>query len=156
MMLIVRHFHQKTGHQGRGITMNAIRTTGYWIVNCSSFVASYVFKCVTCRKSRGVSSGQKMANSPTDRLEPSPPFTHVGTDCFGPFYVKDFRKTLKKYGAVFTCLTSRAVHIEMLNEMSADSFINGFRNVISIRWIIKLLRCDKGTNFVGAKNELKN
>ena len=43
----------------------------------------------------------------------------------------------------------------MLDEMSADSFINGFRNPISIRGIIKLLRCDQGTNFTGAKNELK-
>ena len=97
-----------------------------------------------------------MADLPEDRMESTPPFTYCGIDCFGPFYVKEARKELKKYGLLFTCMCSRAVHIEMLDDLTTDAFINALRTFIAIRGNVRQLRCDQATNFVGAKREFMN
>jgi len=153
--LIAAHHHQKTAHQGRNMTINEIRSGGYWIVGCRRVVSSLINKCVTCNKHRGKNRGQKMADLPEERVEPSPPFTYCGLDCFGPFIVKEGRREMKRYGLIFTCLAMRAIHIEVLDDLTTDSFLNGLRCFIAIRGKVRMIRCDQGTNFVGAKHELK-
>lgn len=96
-----------------------------------------------------------MADLPKERIEPSPPFTYCGMDCFGPFIVKQGRKEIKRYGFLFNCMCSRAIHIEMLDDMSTDAFISGLRCFIAIRGAVRQLRSDQGTNFIGAKNEFQ-
>lgn len=96
-----------------------------------------------------------MADLPPERVDPSPPFLYTGMDCFGPFSVKSRRNVQKRYGLLLTCLCSRAVHIELLNDLTTDSFINALRCFIAIRGTVRQLRSDQGTNFVGARNELK-
>ena len=152
--VIIRYHHERVAHQGRGMTVNKIRSNGYWIPNISSAVSSYIHKCVTCRKHRGQTQTQKMANLPVERLEPAPPFSYCGYDCFGPFIVKDGRKEQKRYGVLFTCMACRAVHIEMVNDMTTDAFINALRCFIALRGKVRQLRSDQGTNFIGAHNEL--
>lgn len=120
--LLIRHFHAKVQHQGRGMTMNELRANGFWILGCSSAVSSHIFKCVKCRKYRRSTEVQKMGDLSSDRTEPTPPFTYVGMDCFGPLYVKDGRKELKRYGLIITCLCSRAIHIEVVDDLSTDTF----------------------------------
>ena len=110
---------------------------------------------MVCRKLRGKTSHQKMGDLPEDRLSTEPPFTYCGIDMFGPFLVKDGRKTQKRYGAMFTCLSSRAVHIETTNSMTTDSFIQALRRFLSRRGNVRIIRSDNGTNFVGASIELK-
>ena len=95
-----------------------------------------------------------MSDLPEKRVSPTAPFHYTGMDVFGPFYIKEGRKTLKRYGLIFTCLASRAVHLETLNSMEADSFISALRRFINRRDKVRELRSDQGTNFVGAKNEL--
>jgi hypothetical protein len=154
--LIVRHFHENiVHHQGRGITLNAIRQAGYWITNGRSVVAHHISKCVTCRKLRRTSLTQKMSDLPEERLEPAAPFTYTGMDVFGLWYIKEGPKTLKRYGLIFTCLCSRAVHLETLNSMETNSFIDALRRFVNRRGKVRELRSDQGTNFVGAKNELR-
>ena len=75
-------------------------------------------------------------------------------DFFGPFIVKEGRKELKRYGVIYTCLVSRAVHLEVANALTTSSFLNSLRRFLSIRGPISLLRADRGTNFVGASREL--
>ena len=152
--LIICHYHKRVQHQGRGITLNEIRGSGYWIIGGSSLVAKHISKCTICRKVRGSTQEQKMADLPADRLEPTAPFTYSAVDFFGPFYIKEGRKELKRYGVLFTCMTSRAVHLETANSMNADSFINAYRRFIGRRGPVLQLRSDQGTNFVGARNEL--
>ena len=152
--LIVQHCHKAICHQGRGMTMNEIRTSGYWILGCRSLVSSFINKCVTCKRLRGTVLDQKMSDLPKDRLEPSPPFTYCAVDYFGPFYIKERRSVLKRYGVVFTCMASRAVHLETANSMDTDSFINALRRFIAVRGPIRQLRSDMGSNFIGAKREL--
>lgn len=76
-------------------------------------------------------------------------------DCFGPFIVKNGRKEVKRYGLLFTCMCTRAIHIEMIDDMTTDAFINGLRCFIAIRGAVRQIRCDQGSNFLGAKNEFE-
>ena len=104
-VLLVRQFHHgKQHHQGYGMTHNAIRQAGYYIINGRSMISHIIAKCVTCRKLRGRTQDQKMSDLPPERLTPSPPFTYTGMDVFGPFYIKEGRKELKRWGLIFTCL----------------------------------------------------
>ncbi|KAK2884441.1 hypothetical protein Q8A73_020915 [Channa argus] len=152
--LILDYFHGKTQHQGRGQTLNELRANGYWIVGGSKVVTNYLRQCVACRRARRPTETQRMADLPANRVDPSPPFSYCGMDCFGPLYTKQGRKEYKRYGLIFTCLSSRAVHIEMLEDLTTDAFINALRCFIAIRGTVRQIRSDQGTNFVGAKNEL--
>lgn len=157
--LLVRNFHECSAHQGRHITEGAVRGAGFWIVGGKRLVSSIIHNCVTCRKLRGKMQTQKMADLPADRVNPEPPFTTVGLDVFGPWTIVT-RRTRggsaqnKRWAILFTCMSTRAVHIELIETMSTDSFINALRRFFSIRGPAKLLRSDRGTNFVGACKEL--
>lgn len=153
--LVIRHFHQRTGHQGRARTHAEIRSSGYWIVNGSSLIGHHISKCVTCRKLRASPQQQVMAELLTDRFEQVPPFTFSAVDYFGPFYIKEGRKEMKRYGVLFTCMASRAIHLEIATSLTTDSFLNAYRRFVCRRGPIQQLRSDQGTNFVGAKNELE-
>lgn len=153
--LILCYYHQSVKHQGRGITQNEIRSSGFWIVGGSSVVSNHISRCVSCRKLRGSPQEQKMANLPEDRLEPAPPFTFCAVDYFGPWYIKEGRREVKRYGVLFTCLASRAVHLEVASSLSTDSFLIAYRRFVGRRGPVRQLRSDQGTNFVGAKNELQ-
>jgi hypothetical protein len=83
-----------------------------------------------------------MADLPEDRVDPSPPFTCCGMDCFGPFLTKQGRKEHKRYGLLFTCLCSRGVHIDMLEDMSTDVFINALWCFVAIRGAVRHIRSD--------------
>ena len=109
---------------------------------------------------RGQATYPVMATLPETRLSEVPPFTDIGLDVFGPWHVTN-RKTrgnsasTKWWAIVFTCLASRAVHFEVLPDMTTDSFINGLRRFQSIRGATRSITCDNGSNFVGAKNEFE-
>ena len=152
--LIIDHFHERVNNQGKGMTMNEIRSYGIWILGLNAAVASHIYKCVQCRRQRRPTEGQKMADLPEDRVESTPPFTYCGMDCFGPFTVKERRKELKRYAVIFTCMSSRAVYIEQLDDMTTDAIINALRCFTAIRGPIQQIRPDQGSNFVAARNEL--
>ena len=137
--LIIRHFHEKVFHQGRGLTLATLRVNGYWIINANSRVRYYIQQCVICKKLRGSPVQQEMADLPQERLTQTAPFTSCGMDCFGPFTVKNKRKEEKRYGLIFTCLYSRGVHIEMLPSLNSDDFIKALRRLIALRGNIKEL-----------------
>ncbi|KAI7805752.1 hypothetical protein IRJ41_018562 [Triplophysa rosa] len=151
--LLIDHYHRQVQHQGRGMTINELRSNGIWILGCSQAVSSVIYHCVKCRRFRRHPEEQRMADLPRERMETTPPFTYSGMDCFGPFYVKEGRKELKRYGLLFTCLCSRAVHIELLDDLSTDAFINSLRAFIALRGNVRQLQSDQGTNFVGARRE---
>ena len=152
--LIVRYFHERTSHQGKTMTLNEVRSNGFWIISGSVVVSNIISSCVKCKKLRGAVQEQRMSDLPEDRLETAPPFTYCAVDYFGPFIVKDGRKELKRYGVLFTCMASRAIHLETSNLLDTDSFINTFRRFISWRGPVRQLRSGQGTNFVGARREL--
>ena len=158
--LLVRHYHESTHHQGRHFTEGAVRAAGLWIVGGKRCVSRIIHLCVPCRRLRGPTQLQKMADLPEDRLAMAPPFTNVGLDVFGPWQITA-RRTRggvahnKRWATLFTCLSTRAVHIEVLESLDTSSLINAMRRFFAIRGPAKILRSDQGTNFVGARKELE-
>ena len=97
-----------------------------------------------------------MADLPEVRVvAEKPPFTFVGVDYFGPLEVKQGRSRVKRYGCLFTCLITRAVHIELAHSLDTDSMINALRRFISVRGYPEQVRRDQGSNFTKADKELK-
>lgn len=153
--LIIGQYHAKTGHSGTERVLTEIRQK-YWILKGRSAVWTYKVKCVECRKRYAQPETPKMADLPADRVSgPRAAFSHVGLDFFGPYAVKRGRGTAKRYGCIFTCLTTRAIHIEIAESLSTDSFINALQRFICRRGCPLRIRSDNGTNFVGANKELK-
>ena len=151
--LLIRHAHKRLGHAGRSHVIATLREK-YWIIKVNAAVRHVTSKCVFCRRNHGKPGEQKMADLPRDRISPAPPFTYTGVDYFGPFLIKEGRREVKRYGALFTCLVSRAVHIEVASTLESSSFIQALRRFIARRGPVREMRSDNGSNFVGAHNEL--
>ena len=153
--LLVRHYHELAGHGGREYTMAEVRRR-YWIPGVRTAIRRILCQCPRCRLLFSSPGVQRMADLPAERLATDdPPFTNVGVDCFGPFITRSGRRQVKRYGCIFTCLTSRAIHIEVLDSMDTSSFVNALQRFISRRGFPKLIWSDNGSNFVGAERELR-
>ena len=152
---IIQHFHTQTFHQGKGATLAEIRYNGFWILGANRMVKSIIKSCIPCKKLRGMPCSQKMADLPADRVNPGPVFTNVGVDLFGPFKIQGPAGVNKRYGIIFTCLASRAIHLDMCFSLSTDSLLNVFRRFMAIRGPVSLIRCDQGSNFMGARRDLE-
>ena len=153
--LIIRKTHSMVGHLGRNTVLAKLQEN-YWILGANTTIKRLLFKCVTCRKYLARKLQQKMADLPVERLQAhEPPFTNVGIDYFGPFEVKRGRIVVKRYGVIFTCLVTRAVHLEIAFTMDTNSCINAIRRFIARRGVVKYIRSDNGSNLVGACRELK-
>ena len=153
--LIVRHYHLLSGHSGQEYVLSLIRKS-YWIIKGRVAVRRVVNRCFSCRRRQAPFKTQKMADLPADRVTPNkPPFSFVGVDCFGPFWVKRARSQVKRYGVLYTCLATRAIHLEVAQSMDTDSFLNSMRRFIARRGVPEVMRSDNGSNFVGGCKELR-
>ena len=153
--VIARHHHIRTGHAGRDFTLAETRQR-FWILRARHMIQRMIGKCVTCRRRAAQANTQQMADLPEDRVAPGgPAFVDVGVDYFGPFYTTRGRARLRRYGCIFTCLSSRAVHLEMAHDLTTSSFINCLTRFISRRGKPTKIRADNGTNFTGAERELR-
>ncbi|XP_068213685.1 uncharacterized protein [Palaemon carinicauda] len=159
-MLLVRHYHGKVRHQGRHFTDGAVRSAGFWIVGVKRLISSFIHKCVTYRKLRGKTECQIMSDLPEDCLEPSPFFTNVVVDAFGPWTIVSRRTRCgyansKRWALLFSCLVTGAVHIELIEEISSSAFINAVRQFISLICQVKIFWSDRGANYIGAVDKLR-
>lgn len=158
-LLLTRHHHEQVRHQGRHLTEGAIRSAGLWILGGKTLINSVIHKCVTCRRLRGKLEEQRMADLPPERLQICPPFTYVGLDVFGPWIVRSRRTRgghaeSKRWAIMFSCMSTRAVHIEIMESMDTSSCVNALRRFFALRGHAKQLHSDCGTNFIGACKEL--
>ena len=125
------------------------------IVKLRTALRSIVSKCVTCRKRRAETLNPVMSDLPPERLAfKERPFTNTGIDYFGPSYVAVKRSTEKRWGFLFTCLTTRAVHFEVVPSMDTSSCVMGIERFAARRGIPSVLWSDNGTNFIASEKEL--
>ena len=97
-----------------------------------------------------------MADLPADRVSAGkPPFSYTGVDLFGPILIRRGCSQVKRYGCLFTCLVIKAVHIEVVQLLDADSFLNAVMRFISCRGKPIQIRSDNATNFKAGDRELK-
>ena len=159
--LLIRHVHEGNYHVGRNATLSLLRER-FWVVSGKSLVRRVLYNCPYCKQQRVKPVTPLMSELPEERLAFGQyPFTFVGVDYFGPMIVKQGRKTrtktgtAKRYGALFTCLTTRTLHLELAGDLSTDSFILALRRFRARRGNPKVIRSDNGTNFVGTERELR-
>ena len=98
-----------------------------------------------------------MGNLPVERLNPSRPFARCAVDFCGPVntYLRIRGKVpYKTYIAVFVCLATKAVHIEVVSDLSTDAFIAALKRLIGRRGLPTDIFCDNATNFVAANSKL--
>ena len=151
--LILLEYHGMA-HLGTEWVLSRLQTK-FWIVGARNKLRHIRRSCVTCQKLFGRPKLQVMADLPPERCTVvERPFTHVGLDLFGPFLVAQGRSTVKRYGCIFTCLSVRAIHLEVLPSLHTDAFINGLRRFCARRGQPVTIRSDRGTNLVGAQSEL--
>ncbi|XP_033643441.1 uncharacterized protein LOC117303376 [Asterias rubens] len=154
-ILIVRSIHQQ-GHTGVATTVAKTRQR-YWILKAHNLAKTIKYRCVVCREAEHKLETQVMADLPKQRLAPyTPPFYFTSCDYFGPYQVKIGRnKTAKHYGVIFTCLNTRAVHLELAVDCSTMEYIQVLRRFFSIRGYPAQMISDNGTQLVGAQRELQ-
>ena len=127
----------------------------YWIPQGKRTIQKILNKCYICRKYKAVGRPPKMAALPYYRLRAGyPAFTHTGVDYFGPIEVTIFRRKVKRWVCLFTCLSSRAVNLQMAYSMETDSFLIAMNKFELSRGTPASYQSDNGTNFVGAEREL--
>ncbi|XP_076314634.1 uncharacterized protein LOC143226968 [Tachypleus tridentatus] len=132
--LIIKHFHKKVAHQGCTFTIHEIQSQGYWIVGGIRAVSSHFYKCIACSKLRGKQHTQKMGDLPKESQNLhhlSLTLTWIVLDPLRQKLVE--RSECKKYGLLITCLASKVVHIELLEDMSTDAFFNALWCFLAIR-----------------------
>ncbi|CAH8446602.1 unnamed protein product [Schistosoma mattheei] len=153
--LIIRHHHHLEGHTGTSQVLATIRRN-YWIVKGTSAVKRVIGRCVRCIRAKATLGQQMMAPLPKCRVQQGWfCFSSVGIDYFGPLIVRRGRSEEKRYGCLFTCLQTRAVHLEVAFNLSTDAFIMALIRFIGRRGTPKEIYSDNGTNFVGATSELR-
>ena len=160
--LLILHYHKSNHHCGRNQTLALLRER-YWIIKAKSIICKVLSTCLLCKHDRSVPKPQLMGNLPKERIAVfKPPFTITGVDCFGPVTIKQYKRTrtsnnkqIKRYGVLFTCLTTMAVHLELLIDMTTGSFLTTLRQFIARRGEPDIIWCDNGSNFVGVEKELK-
>ena len=152
---IIRHVHENVCLHGKSEYVLALLRRCYWMPRVRTVINRVIRRCTTCQRQNSRPQTPRMADLPPERLAAKqPPFTNVGIDCFGPFVVKRGRTQIKRYGLIFTCLTIRAIHLEVLPDLTTDAFIDALRRFIARRGKPARLVSDNGTNFVGAYREL--
>ena len=129
----------------------------FWLIGARAQVKSFIWTCTTCRRHLQILQRQQMASLPKERVLVAPPFSRSGLDYCGPFHVRVHRATptTKTYAAIFVCMASRAVHIELAEDLSTQAFIDVYDRFISRRGICTTLYSDNGTQFVGANRQIQ-
>ncbi|XP_065197606.1 uncharacterized protein LOC135829128 [Sycon ciliatum] len=160
MQLLVRHYREKAGHSsGVKETMTQLQER-FWVIAAREVIPATKVEaaCNYCKRKKARPAKQVMAPLPKSLLsEPLEAFARTSVDYAGPFETKQGRgqRRAKQYLCLFTCMTSRAVHLEMATSLSTDCFLNAFERFCSRRGVPTHVRSDNGTNFVGAQRELQ-
>ena len=156
--LIIRGEHLRLLHAGPTLVHGSL-CRRFHIVGGHKVVRSIIRQCVTCKKHSARPQNQKMGSLPQERITPDHPFNKVGVDYAGPFYTKYgyVRKPtiVKSYVCVFVSLSIKAVHLELVSDLTSEAFISCLRRFVARRGKPLLIMSDHGTNFVGANRELK-
>lgn len=153
--LVILQIHEDYHHQSHQTVINEVRRK-FYIPRLRAAYAKVRSKCQLCKNQTATPQPPAMADLPRLRLAAFiRPFSYVGIDYFGPMQVTVGRRVEKRWGVLATCLTVRAVHIEVAHSLTTSSCIMCLRNIIARRGTPIEIISDRGTNLVGASKELK-
>ena len=146
---LIREEHVNQGHAGTNHVYSSL-SQKYWIISERKIVNEVIHHCINCQRMLRQPGNQKMADLPTERVNVCNPFEVTACDVFGPMTVKHGRRgTQKRWVLLFTCMTTRAVHFELLRDMTSSTFINAVVRFHARRPGLRNLFSDNGTNIRG-------
>lgn len=157
-VLLAEQYHRLYCHVGAN-SLASILSHNYWILSMRLLTRNVTFKCISCFKASPRQQQPFMADLPADRVQCSRAFEGVGTDFAGPIFIKSSTlrnaRIQKCYLCIFVCLTTKAVHLEVVSQLSMEAFIAAFSRFVSRRGLPSLIRSDCGTNYIGSNKYLK-
>lgn len=155
--LLIEEAHKQTMHGGTQLTLAHLRTR-YWIIHGRNLTRHFISKCTRCHRFNTKTGTQQMGNLPAARITPGRPFLRTGVDYAGPLLIRTTKgrghKAHKGYLAIFVCMTTKAIHIEPVSDLTTEAFIAAYKRFTARRGLCSDLYSDNGTNFVGANNQL--
>lgn len=155
--LLLRAVHVLSLHSGPSTMLGLLNARAH-VVGAKRAIRSLSRKCVCCQRTYAKTTNQRMADLPACRVTPSPPFHNVGVDYAGPLPVRILRTrkftTTPGYVALFICMATKAIHLELVTDLSADAFLLTFKRFIARRGLPRHVWSDNGGNFVGCRNKL--
>ena len=154
--LFIRHIHVTNSHSPQQHT-KAMLQNEFWILSISNEIRKMLNRCRDCCRQHAAAEFPQMSPLPEFRFpaEKPFPFQQTGLDLFGPFASKSSSTYNKRYALILTCLTTRAVHLEMCVDLSSDATMNALQRFFSRRGYPAQLVSDRGTNFIAAEKELQ-
>lgn len=153
--LLIDYYHRVCFHS-RIDTVIAMLRNKFYIPHVREMIRKAVNRCQRCKNKKAPIMSQQMSTLPEVRTLPfEKAFTRTGIDMFGPIEVTVKRSVVKRYGMIFTCLATRAIHLEVAQDASTDAFMTCLLNFIGRRGEVLLIMSDNGTNFVSAASELE-
>ncbi|XP_045031860.1 uncharacterized protein LOC116918548 [Daphnia magna] len=153
--LFIRWAHISVAHGRADRTLAEVRAR-YWVLKGREATKSVITTCIYCSRMRAKPFQPMMAPLPAERVQPfSPPFTRIEVDYLGPFPISIGRRTENRWIALFTCLSTRAIHLEITPSMDVDSFLIAFTRFVSRRGAPTDVFSDNGTNLTAGERELR-
>ena len=156
--LIIDECHLKNLHAGFQLLWSTLQRN-FWILRARDVIRNEIRNSIICRKQRAETAQQLMGSLPTPRVTPGFAFEHCGLDYAGPYHTRLMKgrstKSFKCYFCIFVCLSTKAVHLEPVSDLTTESFIGALKRFTGRRGVSSHLYSDCGTNFVGADKELK-
>ncbi|GBO28884.1 hypothetical protein AVEN_13783-1 [Araneus ventricosus] len=157
--MIVRYYHEKYFHLGPQHLLFQVRQK-YWPIRGRNVCRKIVHNCVVCFKVKPKEYSQKMGNLPKERITPDKVFSSTGKDLCGPFLIKNKYQRkgpeIKVYVCIFICLVTKAIHLEIISDLTSQSLIATLKRFISRRGKCHKIFSDNGSNMVGANRALRN
>ena len=151
--LIVEHSHKKVMHLGIQSTLNNIRLSGYWVPRPFQSIKGVISQCITCRKYNSLSfKYPKVTDLPKDRVNLVRPYVHTGIDYTGSITVKENKKECKYYMLIFTCLSIRSLHVELLPDMSVNHLVLALIRFTNLYGIPSHIYSDNGRSLIAGVN----
>ena len=149
--LVIRRAHNRVYHNGIKETLTEVRSL-YWIVKGRARVKQFIHSCIVCKRLEGKHYGVPVPPPlPVFRVREAPPFTTTGIDFAGPLFIKENNECESKvWVCLFTCCVTRAIHLDIVNNMSVQSFIRCFRRFVARRGLPNRIISDNAKTFKGA------
>ncbi|KAJ8710935.1 hypothetical protein PYW08_009450 [Mythimna loreyi] len=156
--LLFEYMHKKLMHAGPQLLLASIRQN-FWPIGGKCLAKSVYRKCILCCRMKGQTVSPITGDLPQQRLTPGGfPFETVGVDYAGPIMSASRQgrgcRLTKVYIVLFVCFTTKAVHIELVGDLTSNNFLSVLRRFVSRRGKPKHIYSDNGTSFVGAQNEI--
>lgn len=157
--LLFRHEHTQLLHAGPQALLFHIRES-WWPISGRNLARQVMHQCVTCTRLKGRTLTPLMGNLPKERITPGFPFIRCGVDYAGPVLILNRKgrgaRTTKCYICLFICFVTRAIHLELVSDLSSQAYLLALKRFISRRGKPSEIFSDNGRNFVGLMNEFSD